>query len=151
VWLRSIFSLTSCSVNNWPCPWSIVLQKLIVPQKQTPKLDYCVYRTRQVSVPLIIWTESTPSHPISSTSTLILSSNHAQVLQVISLLPNHSTKPVHTFIFSPNMCCKPSPSHPPWFHHPLNIPWGAQIKKLVSMRFSPLICHFLPQRPKDLA
>jgi hypothetical protein len=60
-------------------------------------------------------------------------------------------------VFPPNPCKHlspphtryiPRPSHSSRFHNPHNIGWGAQIMKLLIMKFSPLPCYLVPPRPK---
>jgi hypothetical protein len=45
-----------------------------------------------------------------------------------------------------------SPSHRPWFHHPINISWSVQVTKL--LRFLPFRSKYSPQHrhgsPKSL-
>jgi hypothetical protein len=42
----------------------------------------------------------------------------------------------------------PRPSHPPWFDHPNNIWWWAQVMKLLTMQCSPASRNFCPLRSK---
>jgi hypothetical protein len=39
-------------------------------------------------------------------------------------------------------------SHSSLFNHPYNSGWGAEIVKLLIMKFSPLSCYLIPLRPK---
>jgi hypothetical protein len=46
----------------------------------------------------------------------------------------------------PHTCHMPSPSYPPWLHHPRNIWWTVQIMMLLTKHLSPVSCYFLPRR-----
>jgi hypothetical protein len=58
------------------------------------------------------------------------------------------TNIIHAFLFSPNSCYMPCPSHPPWLDHS-NYTWRrVQITKLLVMQFSSLSRHFVSLRYK---
>jgi len=105
-------------------------------------------RVRHWSLSSVSCIQSTPFHNIFLKSILILSSH------LLIVLPNRS----HHFRF-PNQntvcishlsceCYMPRQSHLPWFVHPINILWRAQVVKLLIMQSSSTPHHFLPQRSK---
>jgi hypothetical protein len=42
----------------------------------------------------------------------------------------------------------PRPFHPPWFDHPNNMWWNAEVTKLLIMQSFSASCHFAPLRSK---
>jgi len=45
-------------------------------------------------------------------------------------------------------CCKPRPSHPPWFDHLNDFWWSIQVMNFLIIQTSSASCHFLPLRSK---
>jgi len=88
------------------------------------------------------WIKSTPSHPISQSSILILFS-HLCIGLPSGLFPlGFPTKILHTFLIS-HACYTPHPSHPLWFDHLNSIWWSIHVIKLLIMQSSPASCHSL--------
>jgi hypothetical protein len=92
------------------------------------------------------WVQSTPSHPISLRSILILSS-HLCLSLLHGLLPSDfSTNILYAHLF--HACYMPCPPHPPWLDN-LNIWWSVlQVMKHPIIQSSPASCHFLLLRSK---
>jgi hypothetical protein len=65
-----------------------------------------------------------------------------------SLLCRFYAKIFYAFLMSPHACYMPHASHPPWFDHPTDILWRAEIMELLIMLFSAASCYFLPLRSK---
>jgi len=59
------------------------------------------------------------------------------------------TKSLHTPLLSPHTCYMPRPSQY-WFHHPHNIWWAVQIRKLLVMQSSLIPCYLVRLRPNYL-
>jgi hypothetical protein len=86
-------------------------------------------------------TQSTPSHPLSLTNILILSSHLCLGLPEWSLLFRFPNKNIVWISHQSHACYMPRP-HLPWFDHPNNKWWRVQVLKLIikeSSQFSAII------------
>jgi hypothetical protein len=93
------------------------------------------------------WTssiQSTPPHPTSWRSILILST-HLRLGLPSGIFPSQT--PVHASPL-PHTRYTPRLSHSSRFYHPNNGGWGVQIIKLFIMQFAPFSRHLVPLRPK---
>jgi hypothetical protein len=104
----------------------------------------CVHN-RAAVVAALSWDitiQSTPSHPISLTSILILSTHLRFVFPVVSFF--WLSHQYHICIpLLPNSCYMSCLSNPSWLHHS-NYTWRTlQIMKLLIMQSSPTSCHFI--------
>jgi len=90
---------------------------------------------------------STPSHPITFRSTLILSSHLRLGLPIGVFSSGFPTKILYAFLTS-HPYYMPRSSDPPSFHHPSDIWWSVQVMKLLIVLPVPASCHFLPFRTK---
>jgi hypothetical protein len=81
--------------------------------------------------------QSTPSHPISLRSILILSTHLRLGLPSGLFHSGFPTNILYAFLFSPHSCYLLHPSHPPWLDYS-NYTWRrVQLMKLLIMQFSP--------------
>jgi hypothetical protein len=91
--------------------------------------------------------QSTPPHPISLRSILILSSHRRLRLPTGLFPPGFPIRTLCAFLFSPHACYMPCPSHPNWLDHSNYIWQRVQVMKLLITQFSPtsyyFICHYL--------
>jgi len=99
------------------------------------------------SLSWVICNQSTPTHPISLRSILILPT-HLHLGRPIGHFPvGFPTKYCARFSFL-QACYVSRPPHPAWFDHPNNIWWTVLIINLLITQSSPASCHFLPLRSK---
>jgi len=109
--------------------------------------------TRHWTLSWARWIQSSPSHLISLTSILILSSQLHLCLSSDLFHLDFSTKNWYIFLIC-LACYMSSPYHGPWCNHPNNIWWSVQVMKFLIMQYSPSSRHFLllgsrcpPQHP----
>jgi len=94
--------------------------------------------------------QSTPPHPTSWRSILILSSHLCLGIPNGLFSSGFPTKTPYASLLCPNTCYTPSPSHPSGFDHPKNTGWAVQIIRLLFMQFSPLPQLFRPSKAQIL-
>ena len=138
-----------------PCS-TVLLAKLTGPQlvKKFPSF-YGTWRfitaftsARHLSLSRASSIQSTPPHPTSRRSFLILSSHLRLGLPSCFLPSGFPTKTLYTPLLFPIRATCPRPPQSSRFYHPNNIGWAVQITKLLIMYFSPLTRYIFPPKPK---
>ena len=104
---------------------------------------------RHLSLSRVRSIQSTPWHPSSLKSSLILSSLLLLDLPCSFFLRCFTSKVLHAFLFSPQMRHISCQFHAPKFNDPNNIRWDTRTK-FFTTKFSSLSCYCLLFRPKYL-
>jgi hypothetical protein len=129
-------------------PWSrVLLEKLTGLQlvKKFPafygtwKFITAFTSARQLSPSWASSIQFIPPHPTSWRSILLLSSHLNLGLPSDLCLSGYPTKTLYMPL--PPSELHASPPHSSRFYHPHNSGWGAQIKELLIMKYSPYLCN----------
>jgi hypothetical protein len=107
----------------------------------SPDVQYRAHKSSALVRATLI--QSTPSHPISLSSILIVST-HLRLGLPSSLFFWLSHQYSICIPLLPPSCYMPCPSHPPWLDHSTYTWWRVQVTKLLIMQFSAASCHFTP-------
>jgi hypothetical protein len=111
-----------------------------------PTVHYLIHNSPPLIRTWARWIQSTPSHPISLRSIIILSF-YLRLCLPSGLFPSRfRTKILYAFLIPLSALYMPCPSHPPWLNHPNNIWWSVQVMKLLITQSSPASRHFLLYR-----
>jgi hypothetical protein len=97
-------------------------------------------KASHLSLPWVTCIQSTPFHPISLRSILMLYFHLRLGLPSGLFLSCFPTKILYALLIS-HVCYIPRPFHPPLLCHPSNISWRVQVMMLLIMQSSPVSCH----------